>query len=78
MVHAISANFPFTGGETLVLYRPSPMEKYFPVAPGIEVSVEHHEEPGWKNERGSKGSVYNRLGQLNHPRESGGWVDILI
>jgi len=77
MVHAISANFPFTGGETLVLYQPSPMERYFPVAPGIEVSVEPQKNPGWGRERDKKCSFYNRQGQLNHPQEKGALVDVL-
>ena len=78
MINAISANFPFTGGGTLVLYQPSPMERYFPVAPGIEVSVEPQEDPRWENERDQKCSVYNRLGQLKHPQEKGALVDVLM
>ena len=78
MAHAISAHFPFNGGETLVLYQPSPMERYFPVAPGIEVSVEPHEESRWERERDQEGSVYNRQGRLNHPPKKGVLVDVFM
>jgi len=78
MVHAISANFPFTGGESLVLYQPSPMERYFPVAPGIEVSVEAHEDPGWGKDRDQRSWVYDRQGRLNYPQEKGALVDLLM
>ena len=78
MVHAISAQFPFMSGESLVLYQPSPMERYLPVAPGIEVSVEPQEEVRWAQERGQESSVYNRQGQMNHPKKKGALVDTLL
>jgi hypothetical protein len=33
MVHALAVHHPFTNGEGLVLYHPSPVENYFAVAP---------------------------------------------
>ena len=78
MVHAISAQFPFMSGESLVLYQPSPMERYLPVAPGIEVSVEPQDEVRWDQERGQESSVYNRQGQMNRPKKKGALVDTLL
>ncbi len=78
MVHAISAQFPFTSGESLVLYHPSPRERYFPVAPGIEVSVEPPDDVRWEQGRGQESSVYNRQGQMNHPKKKGALVDTLL
>ena len=78
MVHAISAQFPFMSGESLVLYQPSPMERYFPVAPGIEVSVEPQDEVRWEQERGRESSTYNRQGQMNHTKKKGALVDTLL
>ena len=75
MVNAVSASFPFNGAQILVLYQPSPMERYFPVAPGIEVSVEPHEEPRW--EGGQEASVYNRQGKLNSSKKKGVLIDTL-
>jgi hypothetical protein len=77
MVHAISAQFPFMSGESLVLYQPSPMERYLPVAPGIAVSVEPQDEVRWEQERGQESSVYNRQGQMNHLKKKGALVDTL-
>lgn len=78
MVHAISAQFPFMSGESLVLYQPSPMERYFPVAPGIEVSVEPQDELRWEQERSQEYSTYNRRGHMNHTRKKGALVDTLL
>jgi len=78
MVHAISAQFPFMSGESLVLYQPSPMERYLPVAPGIEVSVEPQDEVRWELEKGQESSVYNRQAQMNHPKKKGALVDTLL
>ncbi len=78
MVHAISAQFPFRSGEGLILYQPSPMERYFPVVPGIEVSVEPQDEVRWEQERDQESSVYNRQGQMNHPKKKGALVDTLL
>jgi hypothetical protein len=78
MVHAMSAQFPFMSGESLVLYQPSPRERYLPVAPGIEVSVEPQDEVRWEQERGQESSVYNRQGQMNHLKKKGALVDTLL
>ncbi len=78
MVHAISAQFPLSAGEGLVLYQRSPTESYFPIAPGIEVSVEPREELKWEREGGQEGSVYNRRGQLNHPQKKGVLLNALL
>ena len=78
MVHAISARFPFMGGESVVLYESSPMERYFPVTPGIEVSVGPLDEREWGQETGQESSTYNRRGQMSYPRRSGVLVDMLL
>ncbi len=77
MVNAISASFPFNGAETLLLYQPSPRERYFPVAPGIEVSIESYEEPRWGGETSQETSVYNRQGKLNFSKKKGVLIDTL-
>ncbi len=78
MVHAISAQFPLMGGETLVLYQRSPMERYLPVARGLEVSVEPQDEVRWECERGQESSIYNRQGQMSSPAKKGVLVNILL
>jgi hypothetical protein len=49
------------------------MERYISIAPGIEVSVAPHEEPGW--ERSSEASVYNRQGRMDFSLKKGFFVD---
>ncbi len=73
MVHALAPQFPFTGGGTLAAYRPSGVERYFAVAPGIEVSVEPGEDLGFGGE--AEGSVYDRQGRLSSPQRKGIWID---
>lgn len=75
MIPAFSAQLPFTSGETLVLYQPSSIERYFPVSPGIEVSIEPCEEPKWEEEMGQESLVYNGRGRLNHSQEKGVLID---
>jgi hypothetical protein len=77
MVHAISANFPFTGGIDLVLYHPSPVEKYFPVAPGIEVSIEPYADTR-SGERTPDSPLYNRQANLITARRKGDLVDTYL
>jgi hypothetical protein len=77
MVHAISANFPFTSGIDLVLYHPLPLEKYFPVAPGIEVSIEPYADTR-SGERKPDSSVYNRQGKLTTAKRKGDLVDTYL
>jgi hypothetical protein len=77
MVHAISAQLPFTGGEALAFYQPSSAERYFPVGPGIEVSLEPYGEPKWDDERGKEASAYNGRGQLKHRQVKGFLIDAL-
>ena len=59
MVHALAAHYPFTNGEGLVLYHPSPMASFFSVAPGIEVSVEPY-DPILTKEESHHSSIYNQ------------------
>ena len=76
MVHAIAAQFPFTGGGTLAPYHPSAVERYFPVAPGIEVSV----EPGgdFMGTSDPESFVYNRRGRMISPQKKGICVDTYL
>ncbi len=73
MVHAIAAQFPFTGGGTLVPYQSSRVERYFRVAPGIEVSVEPVEGPKWGGEL--EPAVYDRRGRMRSSLNKGTWID---
>jgi hypothetical protein len=77
MVHAISASFPFTSGIDLVLYHPLPLEKYFPVAPGIEVSIEPYADTR-SGERKPNSPVYNRGGKLITAKRKGDLVDTYL
>jgi hypothetical protein len=74
MVHAVSASFPFPGGENLVFYHPSPVEKYVPVAPGIEVSIEPYADIQ-RGERRGDSPVYDRRGRLVTAKRKGDLVD---
>ena len=79
MVQAIVAQFPiFTGGESLALYKPSPEERYFPLAPGIEVSVQAYAGGSWQEEREPELSVYNRKGQISFSKKKGVLVDTTL
>jgi hypothetical protein len=77
MVHAISANFPFAGTEGIVLYHPLAVEKYVPVAPGIEVSIGPYTDIR-SGERGSDSPVYNRRGKLIRAKRKGDLVDTYL
>ena len=77
MVHAISANFPFTSREGVVLYHPLPVEKYVPVAPGIEVSTEPYEDMR-SGEQRPDSPVYNRRGKLITAKRKGDLVDTYL
>ena len=66
------------GIERLTLYRPSQRERYFPIGPGIEISVEPYETLEWASERGPEASVYTREGRLNSSLNKGGVVDTSI
>ncbi len=76
MVQAISARFPFAPGGNLVLYQPAPLEKYFPVAPGIEVSVESIEE--YDSGNGRHLLFYDRRGRMINRPEKGVLVDTVV
>ncbi len=79
MVQAIVARFPiFTGGESLALYNPSPEERYFPLAPGIEVSFRAYEGGSRQEEREPELSVYNRNGQISLSQKKGLLVDTTL
>ncbi|MGZ6202779.1 MAG: hypothetical protein ACXWM6_14815 [Thermodesulfobacteriota bacterium] len=73
MVHAIAAQFPFTGGGTLAPYRPSSVERYFPIAPGIEVSVEPGEDLNWRSD--PECFLYDRQGRMSFCPKKGTSVD---
>jgi hypothetical protein len=74
VVNAISAQFPFPHGQGLVLYHRSPVEKYFPVAPGIEVSAGPF-AGGGRAEQNQEIQVYNRRGRLISAGRKGGLID---
>jgi hypothetical protein len=74
MVHALAAHYPFTNGERLVLYHPSPVENYFAVAPGIEVSVEPYDHTSARG--GSHDSpVYDRHARMIRVQKKGHFID---
>jgi hypothetical protein len=77
MVNAITAHFPFAGGEEMVYYHPSPVEKYFPVAPGIEVSVEPYADSR-KQEGGLGTALYDGRGKLSSASQKGRIVDTCL
>ena len=74
MVHALAAHFPFTNGEGLALSHPSPVENYFAVAPGIEVSVEPYDHMPTRQDSHDS-SVYNRLGRMVQVKKKGHFID---
>ncbi len=77
MIPAFSGQLPFTSGEALVVYQPASIERYFPVGPGIEASIEPWEEPIWGEETGQESLVYNGSGRLNHGQKKGVFIDTL-
>ena len=77
MVNAIAAHFPFAGREEMVYYHPSPMEKYFPVAPGIEVSVEAYADSR-KVDGLLDTALYNGRGKLRSSSRKGDLVDTYL
>jgi len=77
MVHAISASFPFPSAQGMLLYHPLPVEKYVPVAPGIEVSTGPYADIR-SGEQRSDSSVYNRRGKLIAAKRKGDLVDTYL
>ena len=77
MVNVIAEIFPFAGGEEMVYYHPSPVEKYFPVAPGIEVSAEPYIDSR-KEDRRLDTILYNGRGILNRSSRKGDLVDTYL
>jgi len=77
MVNAIAAHFPFAGGEEMVYYHPSPVEKYFRVAPGIEVSVKPYTDSR-KEDGGSGTALYDGRGKLTSSSQKGAIVDTCL
>jgi hypothetical protein len=77
MVHSLAAQYPFTNGEGLVLYHPSSMESFFPVAPGIEVSIEPCGSTPAK-EGSHDFSIYNHRGKIIPVKEKGRFVDSVL
>jgi len=77
MVHAVSANFPFTSSEGMVIYHPFRVEKYVPVAPGIEVSTEPYDDIR-SGEQRPDSPVYNRRGKLIAAKSKGDLVDTYL
>ncbi len=77
MVNAIAIRFPLAGGEEMVYYHPSPVERYYPIAPGIEVSAEPYTD--FRNADGRlETGVYNRRGKLNRASPKGNLVDTTL
>ncbi|HSR10307.1 MAG TPA: hypothetical protein VLS90_02605 [Thermodesulfobacteriota bacterium] len=76
MVHALAAQFPFTHRESLVPYHPAPLERYLPIAPGIEVSVAPVEDVGPGSSRSC--GLYDRRGRVIHSSEKGLLINTLI
>ncbi len=77
MVNAIAAYFPFGGEEEMAYYHPSPVEKYFPVSPGIEVSVEAYTDS--REEDGGLGTaLYDGRGKLTSSSQKGAIVDTCL
>jgi hypothetical protein len=74
MVNAIAEHFQLTGGEEMVYYHPSPVEKYFPVAPGIEVSVEPYADSR-KGDGRLEIAIYNGRGKLSSASRKGDIID---
>ncbi len=76
MVNALAPQFPFTQRESLVPYHPAPLERYYPIAPGIEVSVAPLEDidPGSSRSCG----LYDRRGRVIHSSEKGLLIDAVI
>ena len=61
----------------MVYYHPSPVEKYFPVAPGIEVSVEPYTDS--RKEDGRLGTaLYDGRGKLRSSSRKGDIVDTYL
>lgn len=71
MVYALSPPFPFVSREGLIPYHASAIEKYFPVAPGIEVSVQRID----LSEAGEEFLSYDARGHLSSPMKKGVMVD---
>lgn len=74
MVHALAAHYPFANAEGFALYHPSPVEDYFAVAPGIEVSVEPYDHASTREENHDL-SIYNRLGRMIPVERKGHFID---
>jgi hypothetical protein len=77
MVNALAAHFPFAGAEEMVYYYPSPVERYFPVAPGIEVSMEPYTDSR-DEDRGSGNALYDGRGKLASAFRKGSIVDTCL
>ncbi len=74
MVYALSPPFPFRSQGGLPLYHATLVEKYLPVAPGIEVSVQRIEllQGG---ECTQEFLFYDRRGHLSSPERKGAMID---
>ena len=78
MVSAVAAYFPFGGDEGLVYYHSSPVERYFPVAPGIEVSAGRNGHSLTDSLYGGREigtSLYNNRGKLSSVSQKGSIID---
>jgi len=73
-MNAVAIHFPFAGREETVYYHLSPVEKYFPVAPGIEVSAEPY-AGSWKEDSRLEASIYDGRGKLCSPARKGDLLD---
>jgi len=77
VVNALAAHFPLAAGGDLIYYHASPVERYVPVAPGIEVSVEPSGDFGGGDAHPDPG-LYNRRGRIQPASRKGGILDAYL
>jgi len=75
MVNAISAEFPFTGGNSIVLYQNPLPERYSIALPFVEVASEEKAESLFENHQIQEILYYDRLGQPNHQNQKGLFIN---
>ena len=75
MVNAISAEFPFTGGNSIVLYQNPLPERYSIALPFVEVASEEKAESIFENHQIHEILYYDRLGHPNHQHQKGQFIN---
>jgi hypothetical protein len=75
MVNAISAKFPFTGGNSIVLYQNPLPERYSVALPFLEVAREEKSESHFETHQIHEILYYDRLGQPNHQHRKGLFIN---